>query len=391
MKKLLSSPIVTIGLAIFSMFFGAGNLIYPLAVGLQSGDNLAFGIAGFLCTAVCLPLIALIAMILFDGNYEAFFDRLGHKIGSLVIFLCMVIIGPGLAIPRIVSLSHIMTAPFLPIALLQEINPLSSFIFALIFLGITFLITFRENSIVDILGSVISPLLLISLGIILVKGFLGAETMITSTDNPLCLFGRNLIRGYETLDLLAGIFFCSIVLSILKRTDKRHSTRYFIVTGLKGGILGVTLLGGIYVGMSFLGAYYGQGIVNINPGELFRTISFTILGSHGAAIIACAVFMACLSTSIALSAVVAEYFQKISGDRFNFVPALIVTCLLTIPLSTAGLDKVLALTGGPITYIGYPTLIALTICNILYKTVGFKPVRFPVALTFIGALISYMY
>ena len=142
MKNKPSSYIITVGLAIFSMFFGAGNLVFPLKVGLESGCHTGFGMAGFILTAVCLPLLGLIAMILFDGNYDAFFERLGKNIGKVILFMCMVVIGPLLAIPRIVTLSHTMIAPFIPIPFLQSTNPQSSFVFALLFLGVTFVATY---------------------------------------------------------------------------------------------------------------------------------------------------------------------------------------------------------------------------------------------------------
>src|ERR1700754_5063066 len=125
MKKFLQSHVVEIGLAIFSMLFGAGNLMYPLQVGIESADKNIWGIIGFMLTAVCLPVLGFVSMILFNGNYNAFFKRLGSVAGSLLIFACMVVIGPLIGIPRITTLSHTMTAPFLP-APLDHITPLSS-------------------------------------------------------------------------------------------------------------------------------------------------------------------------------------------------------------------------------------------------------------------------
>ena len=380
--------IITVGLAIFSMFFGAGNLMFPLNVGLHAGTNNSYGMLGFIMTAVCLPLAGLIAMILFDGDYTAFFQRLGMQIGSAVTFICIIIIGPLIAIPRIVTLSHIMIAPFLPIPLLQSITPLSSFLFALIFLGITFLTTYRENRIVNLLGTVISPLLLISLIIIIGKGLINATIPIAATASAWDTFAINFIRGYETLDLLGGIFFSSIVIHILKETSKTAKQKELALIGLKAGVLGVSLLTLVYIGMSLLSVYYGHSL--IMDGTLFRSIAFTILGNHGAFIIGTAVLMACFSTSIALSAVVGDYFHvTIFKQKISHISALLVALLLSIPLSTVGLDKVLALTAGPIIYIGYTSIITLTFCNIAYKLIGFKPVKIPVAITFIVALICY--
>src|SRR5581483_10785022 len=173
MKKFFGSTTVVTGLAIFSMLFGAGNLMYPLKAGMVSGEHFLLGMLGFSITAVCLPVAGLLSMILFDGNYEAFFNRLGKIPGQLMIFACMMIIGPMLAIPRITTLSHTMMAPFMPI--LNTITPVNSFIFSLVFLGITFLAAFRENKIVEILGNFISPALLAALGIIIVKGLMTAQ------------------------------------------------------------------------------------------------------------------------------------------------------------------------------------------------------------------------
>ncbi len=391
MKNKPSSQILTVGLAIFSMFFGAGNLMFPLDVGLHAGANNVYGMLGFIMTAVCLPLMGLISMILFDGDYEQFFGRLGKNIGPFVIFLCMLIIGPLIALPRIVTLSHTMIAPFIPIPLLQDVQPFSSFIFAFIFLGITFLATFRENRIVDLLGKVISPLLLLSLIVIIVKGIFSAETMVASEVLPWDAFKINFMRGYETLDLLGGIFFSSIVIHILKNTIGGMvgmNRNRLAMIGLKAGALGVSLLALVYIGMSVLSMYHGHDLAG--SGDLFRMIAFRILGNHGAFIIGTAVLMACFSTSIALSAVIADYFQvQVFKRHISYELALFIVLLLCVPLSTFGLDYVRELTGGPLVYIGYPALIVLTFCNLAFKTINFKPVKVPVALTFVVALVGY--
>ena len=393
MKKFLQSHVVEIGLAIFSMLFGAGNLMYPLQVGIESADKNIWGIIGFMLTAVCLPVLGFVSMILFNGNYSAFFERLGAVAGSLLVFFCMVVIGPLIGIPRITTLSHTMTAPFLP-APLDQITPFSSFLFALIFFAITFLATYRENRIVDILGRFISPVLLLSLSIIIIKGLTIPSTAVgTTADSAWFIFFRNVIRGYETLDLLGAIFFSSIVLSILKTSMKKsheYQPKLLAAIGFKASSIGVGLLALVYIGMNLLGNYHGMHVEFSNPGELFRNVSFAIMGAQGAAVIAMAVLMACLSTSIALAAVVAEYLQtEIFQGSIGYVSALVLTLVSCLPLSTAGLTHVVQLTGGAITYVGYPILITLTICNLLYKLIGFRPVKIPVLITLIVCVASY--
>ncbi|MBT4855714.1 hypothetical protein HOM50_01990 [bacterium] len=384
MKRLLKSDIVTVGLAIFSMLFGAGNLIFPIGVGLNSGIHIIFGMAGLLLSAVVLPLIGLIAMILFNGDYRSFFDRIGRAPGSLLLLACIVVVGPGLAIPRIVSVSYEMMSPFLP--------AMPIYVFALIFLGITFLLTFRESKIVDVLGKYISPALLTALVIIIVRGLWTAESVVPTTGTPGTLFTQSFMKGFGTLDLLGSIFFCSIILLLLREKlgeKGRSDQKKLALLGLKAGGLGIILLGLVYIGMGLLGAFHGHGLDG-NLGQLFSLVSFRILGSYGAFIIGVAVLMACFSTSIALSAVVAEYVERdIFNKRINFVTSLTIVLLLCIPLSIYGLDRVLEITAGSIVMIGYPIIIALTFCNIAYKWFGFKLVKGPVAAVGIFAFISY--
>ncbi len=392
MKKFFESHIITTGLAIFSMLFGAGNLMYPLLVGIESKSQTPLGIAAFLVTSVLLPLIGLITMILFDGNYTAFFERLGKIPGQIMIAICMLIIGPMLVIPRIVTLSHVMMTPFLPTSFLSTVTPASSFVFAVIFLGITFLCTYKERAIVSLLGNIISPVLLASLAIIMIKAFFMTGTVEQSHASALSIVAHSLQRGYETLDLLGAIFFSSIVLVILKQTlgtgSETRAARLSLA--LKSGILGVGLLAIVYCGMAYLGEHFGYGFDGSNAGFLFKDISLRILGNHWAIIVAIAVLMACLSTAIALSAVVGEYVQKtLAQSRIGYIPSLISVLIASLPLSIFGLAKVLAVTGGPLVYIGYPIIIALTFANLAYKLFGFKPVKIPVLIT--GLLVTYAY
>lgn len=384
MKRFFQSQTIATGLAIFSMFFGAGNLIFPLKVGLIAGQKNLWAIIGFMLTGVFLPLLGLIAIILFNGNYKEFFDRLGKIPGACFALFCLLIIGPLVAMPRIVTLSHIMVAPFL--------GNISLILFTLIFLAVTFLGTYKENRIISLLGYIISPLLLISLTIIIVKGLLvrGQPTHALNITG-LRLFWESIKVGYNTLDVLGAIFFSSIVITILKDNLKDHSEKSLkklAIMGFKSGLLGVSLLGIIYFGMSYLGVFHGLGLESLNEGELFSALSFRILGSHGAIIIALAVLMACYSTIIALTAVSAEYVQQtILNNKISYVQALLIVLGITALISNFGLSKILA-TSGPFIEAGYPALIMLTVVNVAYKLFGFTPVKIPVFITlFISCLV----
>lgn len=395
MKKITYSDSISTGLAVFSMLFGAGNLMYPIEVGMRSGQYGFLGIAGFTITAVLLPIIGLIGMILFNGNYNAYFERLGSKIGQLVLGICFITIGPLIAIPRIVTLSHTMIGPFIPLSYIDGVSMSSAFLFALLFLGLTYLATFRENSIVTILGCFISPLLLGSLSIIIVRGIMSSEVTTHTDLAPATVLYNSLIAGYETLDLLGALFFSSIILQLLKNTYGfaiENNKNLLIQMSIRAGVIGTVLLGIVYIGMGILGMYHGHGLEAVHPDILFRVISYNVTNQYGAALIGTAVLMACLSTAIALSAVVAEYTQNtIFRKKISFPTALALVLMSSIPLSVAGLGAVRHIAGGPLLYVGYPVLITLTICNILYKTVGFKPVKMPVLITLVITSVAYLY
>lgn len=378
MKNILAGKTISTGLAIFSMFFGAGNLMYPIAVGLVSGDATLWGMAGFIVTTVILPTLGLVSMILFDGDYEVFFGRLGKVPGFLVTLLCMLVIGPMIAMPRIVTLSHIMIAPFIP--------AIPSIVFSIIFLGLTFLTTYKESKIMDLLGNIISPILLTSLSIIIAKGFFGGNEFTITGQDPFKMFWTNLEYGYNTLDVLGGIFFASIVLSILHRTiafqgTKEERARKYASLSLQAGAIGTSLLAIIYVGLGYLGAYFGHGLEDLNEGALFSTISHRVIGTNGAFIIATAVLMACFSTIIALAAVFAEYLQKtLFRNRITYVQALIIALIATMIPAYHDLGTIL-LYSKKLTVLFYPAIIVLILINLAYKLFGFKPVKIPVAIT----------
>ncbi len=381
MKRFFNAITITTGLAIFSMFFGAGNLMFPPRVGLLSGQHNFWGLFGFLITGVCLPILGLVSILLFDGDYHAFFKRLGNVPGKIMIAFCMLIIGPIIVMPRIVTLSYVMISPFTPY--------LSPLLFSIAFLLITFIATMKESKIIDLLGYIISPILLICLGIIIFKGLIVRGPATHSELSAGTLFWSNLKFGYSTLDILAAIFFSSIIIQMLKQKLPKASYHSLALTGLKAGAIGGVLLAIVYSGLSYLGVYHGLGLETVDLGLLFSAISFRVLGQQGAFIIAAAVLMACFSTIIALAAVLAEFLQDdVFKNKISYITGLIMTLVITVIPANMGLQNILDFSR-PFIQIMYPAIIVLVICNILYKVFDFKLVKLPVFLTLVLSFLSY--
>lgn len=386
MKKQMNISITTIGLAIFSMLFGAGNIIYPIKAGVVSGSKNFFGIAGFLLTGVILPVIGLVAMILFDGNFKKFFNRLGRVPGFLAILFCMLVIGPFIAMPRCITVPYDMLSPFLPASIGL---PFFSIIFALI----TFLLTYKESKLLEVLGNVISPILVGSLGFICAKGLFGAQVMVPQTMNTSTVFFEQFIHGFQTLDLLGAMFFAYIVIRILKaNAHGEFNTKQLALLSLQGGLIGASLLMAVYIGFSYLGAYYGHAVSpDMNGAQMFRLISLQVVHEYGVVVIITAVLMACFSTISALAAVLAEYLRyDIFQKRLGYIPCLIITLATTVFIANFGLSNILTYSA-PFINIGYPIIISIVICNLAYSLFGFKMIKLPVAITSILVIGAQLY
>jgi LIVCS family branched-chain amino acid:cation transporter len=379
------STIVATGLAMFSMFFGAGNVVFPLALGQIAQDQNFFAIMGMLITAVCVPFAGLIAMALFDGDYKKFFGRIGKIPGFLVAACIMGLIGPFGAIPRCIALSYSTAQTFLP--------PIPLPVFSLISCILIFLFTFRRNKIMEFLGYILTPVLLGSLAIIVVMGIYNRVERPVADYSSFSVFLKGLVDGYKTMDLLGAFFFSSVIVIGLKDILPKHekSRKDLISVTLKASIIGAFLLGASYVGFSYVASYHSGALDNIPSDQLISMVAVHVMGPY-ASIIACvAVAFACLTTAIALAAVFAEFIKKeIFLDKISYMPALIGTLVITFFVSTLNFKGIAAFLE-PILMVCYPALITMTILNIFYKTSNFKPIKLPVLIVFLVSLGAYFW
>jgi branched-chain amino acid:cation transporter, LIVCS family len=384
MKKITVTEIWIIGLAIFSMLFGAGNIMLAINVGMRAGFHFNWANFAFLLSAVIMPIAGLVGVILFNGDYNKFFNRLGKIPGQFLVFLIMLIIGPLNVIPRIITLSYTMLEQFLPS------NSLAPFSIA--FLAITFLATFKESKVISLLGKFISPTLIIALTAIIGFGILKPGSIIPTDSTIWNIFLRESKYGFVTFDLLGTIFFGSIVINLLKKNRTEHlDNKSTLLAALYGGLVGSGILGLIYTGLAWIGNKHSYGLICGNEGELLREISLRILGPWGLIFMAVAVLMACFSTAIALMVVVSEYIQKnIFQNKISYTTSLIMIHVASYFPSTMGLSIALRLSIGPVASIIYPIVMMVTACNLAYKFWNFKPIKLLTLATAIGSTVIYL-
>ena len=384
-----NSTIVATGLAMFSMFFGAGNVVFPLALGQIAQDKNFFAMLGMLLTAVCVPFAGLIAMALFNGDYKSFFGRIGTIPGFIMSAAIMGLIGPFGAMPRCIALSYSTAKAFLPQVSLE--------IFSLISCVIIFLFTFRRNKVMEILGYVLTPILIGSLTIIVVMGLWSRpeeaanEKMMTDYSN-ISIFLKGLLDGYKTMDLLGAFFFSSVIVLGLKSSlPEDTSPKSLLMITLKASIIGGALLAATYIGFSYVSSFHSETLNSIPSDELISKIAAHVLGPYASIIACAAVSLACLTTAIALAAVFAEFIkEEVFFDKIGYLPALLGTLMITYFVSTLNFTGIAAFLE-PILMICYPALMVMTFLNILYKLYGFEPIKLPVLTAFLISLGTYFW
>lgn len=384
-KKIIKSQSLAIGLAMFSMFFGAGNIIFPLAVGQYAGDKNFYAISGLILTAAIMPIVGVIAMILFDGDYRQFFGRLGKIPGFLLALIMISLLGPLGSTPRCIALSY---------TTLKSSFPGMSFVpFSAITCGIIFLFTVRKNHILTLLGWVLTPLLLGSLVTIIVIGLTTTPDVQNLSHANGDMFLHGLKEGYNTMDLLAAFFFSSTILNILRLSSKEaeSGSDNYVNIALRASLVGAFLLATVYIGFSYLAAFHGNQLVINAKDELLGAITMKIAGAHAGALVCISIALACLTTAIALISAFTDFFQKeVFKEKISYEITLVLALLLTFFVSTFEFTGISAFLG-PILQICYPGVIVLTFLNIAYRLKNFRPIKLPVFFVFAFSTFLYLF
>lgn len=375
-NKIFTLEAILVGLAMFSMFFGAGNVIFPLAVGQFAGQGNLFAMGGLILTAAVMPIAGVIAMTLFDGDIKGFFGRLGKTPGFLLALLTITLLGPLGSTPRCIALAYTTLKTFLP--------PVSPVIFSAFACVLLFLFTYKRTHLLKLLGWVLTPVLLISLFTLIMMGILSPHETAPTEITRLNLFFHGLKEGYNTMDLLAAFFFSSTILSILKR----EKTNYLSLA-LRASVVGAILLAVVYLGFSTLAAFHAGGM-NVGKDELLTAITVKIAGPYAGILVGVTVALACLTTAIALITAFSDYFQKeVFKEKVSYRKTLIGALLVTFVVSTFEFKGISAFLS-PLLEICYPGLIVLTFLNIAYRLKEFKPIKTPVFFAFLLAGALYL-
>lgn len=360
MKQLCVHSIV-VGFALFAMFFGAGNIIFPPYVGLASGPEWLTGFFCYYIADVGLALIAIYAMLRTHSmdRVEGILVRLGSIPAKLMMGTAVICIGPLLAMPRTGATTFSMV--FAP--LIAGDTLWASLLFSCVFFGLTLAFSYRESALVDLVGKYLTPLLVLGLLLLIAVGTISPVGPINDTPLIDNVAWMGTSAGYQTLDVLAALVFGLLIVNAMKARGYHSPGQKFISVGMASLIAGALLLV-IYGGLCYLGATVSTMYPeNVDKGRLVIEIATRIFGPVGSAILGVVIGLACLTTAIALSGSVGTFFSTLTNGKWSYKAITLTACVFSAIVSNFGLNNIIAL-AAPILTVIYPGVLAVIVLSI---------------------------
>lgn len=350
-RKKFGADSLVVGFALFSMFFGAGNVIFPPYLGFGAGTQWVNGFLSYFIADIGLALFALFTLLRVGGS-ENITGRIGSVASNILMSAIILCIGPMVAIPRTAATTFEMSvAP-----LISGVSPV---IFSVAFFIVVLLLSIRQSAVIDVVGKVLTPALLIGLLVLIIRGVISPLGPVVNPDVDSSFVIVNGIKsGYQTMDVLAALAFGIIILKSAQEkgySDERESSK---MIGAAAVIAGVLLLI-VYFGLTYLGATSASLFsMDISRAELVIGIVQRLLGKTGLVIFAVVVALACMTTAVALVSSAASFFEKLTKGRLSYAVLVTVICVSSAVISNLGLDRIVAV-ASPILDIVYPPTLVL--------------------------------
>ncbi|WP_082096640.1 branched-chain amino acid transport system II carrier protein [Paenibacillus wulumuqiensis] len=367
-KKIPFSFIVVIGLMLFALFFGAGNLIFPTMLGQSAGTNFWPANIGFLITGVGLPTLGVIALG-FSGkdDLQSLASRVHPVFGIVFTTVLYLAIGPLFAIPRTGNVSfEIGVKPFLA----ANQYTIAAAVFSIIFFGITCFFSLNPARIVDIVGKVLTPIKLTFISVLVIVGLLYPIGVFREPTEKYTThaFFNGFQEGYLTMDALAAFVFGIIVINAI-RSRGATSRRQIVTVCIKAACIAAVILSVLYVSLSYISASTVNAFGYLeNGGQILARMSSYYFGTSGGIFLGLMITIACLTTSIGLITSCASYFSKLM-PRFTYKKLVVGLCIFSAIIANIGLNELITISV-PVLTIIYPlaiVLMFLTFCHSLFK------------------------
>ncbi len=355
----MQNSIFLLGFSIFAMFFGSGNLVFPMQIGSECLNLWQVGFLGLLLSGIIVPFAGVFAIKRYQGSYDQFFKELGFGAHIIIPLILLSLLGSFGIVPRCITVAfggfHVFE-PKIPL-----------WIFSLCFSVICFLVGLKDTRMLSIIGKFMTPVKLTTLALIIVVGVFSATKLPVSLYTPSSAFELGLMQGYQTMDLIAGFFFASL---IFKHIEQKYgpgvSAKTIFWLSAKASLIGASVIALAYGGLVYLGASYVDVISNVPSTEMLPTLTKYLLGNYSTIVIALTMGFSCLATATALNNLYADFLRNTFKLKSEFFPLVLGgTTLVSFALSLLdfnGISEFLT----PILDVIYPGLIGYTLASLMY-------------------------
>lgn len=364
--------IIVCGFALFAIFFGAGNMIFPPYLGVEAGDRWFTAAIGFLLSDPVLPVLGVIVTARLGGRAIDLGKRVGWKFSAVISAICILIIGPFFAVPRTGATTHEMfIAPNLP-----SVPPLVT---SVVFFGLTLYLVLNPGKVLDYIGQFLTPGLLIILAVITAVAIANPPAAAITTDTPE-LFKMSFKEGYQTMDALGASLMSGIVLTDLIRrgyTDDKSQVK----ASIQIGIIAFICLALVYGSLT----YVGSTVSSMFTPDMDRTAILlgtveTLLGGVGKFLLGLGVALACLTTSTGLTSTCGNFFEDVTDGKLKYKQIVVVATVIAFAISLIGVEGIIKIAVPVLTAV-FPIVIFLILTSIFDFQIKYNGV-------FIGGVIG---
>ena len=365
-QKLSYQQNLLIGSLLFGLFFGAGNLIFPVQMGQEAGNHVFAATIGFLITGVGLPMLGIIASAI--SKSESLFDMarpISSRYASIFTCLLYLTIGPLFAIPRTATVAfEVGIHPFIS----DEYLKLGLIIFSFIFFAFTIYFSLKPGQILDWVGKYLTPIFLVLLSIVLIATFVSSMGQVSEypaqgkyAAQPLF---TGLIDGYNTMDALASVAFAIIIISNIQKLGIKDS-RLITIETCKSGLVSVAGMAIIYGSLAYMGATSLGSVSRAdNGGSILSMVSNHYFGVVGKVLLAAIVGIACVKTAIGLITSCSEMFSEMFPNSISYKKYAIVFTVFSFIIANIGLSNIIQISI-PVLMFLYPLVITLILLSLL--------------------------
>lgn len=360
-EQINKNQFLIISLTLFSMFFGAGNFIFPPMLGRDAGTSVYATTMFFCLTAVALPILGISATA-GARSLKSLVNRVDPVFGLIFTVSLYLVIGPCFAIPRAANTPYeVAIAPFVSEAIKAE----ALFAYSLAYFCINYFICSNKNTMINTLGKFLTPTMLVLICVLFIAAVcvgLGEFSM-PSGKYAEHAISSGFLEGYQTMDALASLVFAIIVIDAIKSIGIK-SDRAISMATIKAGILAGAILMAIYMMLAHIGASSGEMFKDAENGAaLLSSITNHLFGGYGIVILGATFFLACLTTTVGLLSSISEYSHTLI-PKISYKQWLIIWCVISMAVANVGLTALLTYSV-PALFILYPVAIVLIILGLL--------------------------